>query len=238
MSEPTTRGRKPKLRTGPVGTYRVNCRTHGGRYPLADNSAMCAHPNCLKGTVQLFTVRSVPLRRAWSYLVGRGLWEDAVQYLVLRFTQQRARGMTPVFTPTWVGWELSHFGQAPARDPKQETTYHQPQGSETPLSWPEAVREHFSQPDDGYSPYYGALIAEVQSYLIENGQTNELMYLRQDITLAELWVVQMNTQDEATTYEDTLHATQFTQAWVARWAANQLGHDLTCDETQARGSNG
>ena len=184
----------------------LNCPKHGKRYPI-EGSPMCGHPNCLKGWVATCGKRWPFIQRHMKMLEKLSILDDFCQHMIMQFIMQHRAGKGPMMRPQWIAYELRDFARARHNLPRQYTEdswqnvqeYSDDVRQSVGVAKLETAIVNHLYAIGGTvpaSPFQRIQVQQVQRFMVENGDDLQLLLLRGDVTVKDVWRMQMERERE------------------------------------------
>lgn len=205
------------------------CRVHGLTLCLP-GSPVCAHPQCVERMVRSMGYRFGYIGNAVRLLDQKCLVGDFVSSLLEAYLRHYRARRNPMIRPQWVAWQASAFLRKkhtwgrnetliePSMEVRGGTFVYE---NEMDVDYLGLVQENASAAlSDGE---YGGLrkyleVRELADRVVETGGAMALLVLREDITLADSWLLDERKREMGQSLAQRALEVEFVRCWVSLWA--------------------
>jgi len=166
-------------------------------------------------------------------LDSRRLMDDFVSHMYESYMWQYRNGKAPMMRPQWMIYELSNFFRKRKNWPRGEVLM-DPLGSggsgsyadmmEKDVDFESALHEHLGETSElGIGDWHRKHLElrEVVDEVVATGGAISLLVLREDITVAEAWVLDERKRKMGQTIAQRALEVEFCLCWVRLWSKYQ-----------------
>lgn len=206
------------------------CEKHKSAYRIK-GSRLCFHPDCLRRWVLRCSGTSGYIARGLRFLEDLGSLEDFVQFLVLRFLEDRKAKKDPMIRPIWVFFNLKEYFARHRKHAFKEMSYEEAvemlahtaaeERDDDGQTASELVESHLDDVRDRWAQgvMRAILYNEVHDRMVEDGHRLQMMVLRGDITKYDLWMLRYETRGFlGDSVLAQVFGLEFAKEWTRLWA--------------------